>query len=97
MPKGTATPRTAAKVTYFHLANASDVIPCQQDLINLLGYETTFRVFKDSSGVVSYNLQIQLPGGDQPMIATLNDVLIWDNVQLTKIRIEDFNSKYTVP
>ena len=100
MPQGQATPKASAKVTYFYLQTQDDVIPAMTALLTI-DHDSQIRAYKVSGASTwDFTIEDKRPGTPPEKAskhATLGDVLVWDNANLTVMRIEDFQSKYSVP
>lgn len=97
MPQGQATPKASMKVDYFHLATEDDVVPAMKKLLTR-DHDSQLRAYK-VDGAVNWDFIIEdkRPGTlpeTAVKLAGLGDVLVWDNSQITVMRIEDFQAKY---
>ena len=95
MPMGQAHTK-ALPVTYFLLTNASDIVTCLTTLLTIDFYGAIM-ARKDQNGAVEWSMQVT--SAKDPRInftVHLNDVLLWDTVNLTSMRMEDFSAKYTI-
>ena len=98
MPQGKATRKTKP-VDYFWLNTAADIVPAMNAL-NTINWNAQLVMARNAAGVLTWTFTAapnDPASGAKPITATLGDVLVWDTVQLVKMRAENFQTDYTVP
>lgn len=98
MPQGTATrnPAPPSPVNFFWLNGTEDIVPMISALSGI-NWRTKLETGRDSSGVMAWSITVSpedTTTGLQPVDITLGDVLVWDGVEMTKTRVEEFQTHY---
>lgn len=105
MPAGVAGRKAVSGFSYFHLSDPIDFIALMAQLF-VINWSATLRSFKDPGGVASWDMHIvndnaeaqYLSEQDRVKVLHLGDVAVYDPVsgKITTMRIEEFNSNYTI-
>lgn len=105
MPAGKCTRKAKPGLDYFYLQGSGDVVGLMSALQSI-GFNSMLRSYT-VNGAANWDLQIEdarassasLPPQDKTKTMHLGDVAVWDAGvgRLTTMRIEDFQTNYTVP
>lgn len=105
MPAGKCTRKPKPGLDYFYLQGSGDVVSLMSSLLGI-GFNSTLRAYT-VSGAATWDIMIEdarpasasLPPQDKNKVMHLGDVAVWDGGvgKLETMRIEDFQTNYSVP